>query len=522
MSLNLPTSISWRGTMSRILPWRKIFSLLHVSPVIGGLEISDTTLRYACWDGIRWYLTVLRLPPGLMLGGKIQDPTQFRQALGQLKNQISAIQGHHKKVGVAVSLSSVSVYSQIFTLPVIKEENLEKAIQLNIQMASPKKDSENYSGWQLVGEDQNSVHLEILSAFIEKGLVDDMIQTLKDTGFEAHSVESRAASLARAMRELGVGFDLGKSYLALNVDGSGMEFVVIRRGNIYFEYFLPWHDVYSGEKQISQEAFTSEVIRSVHQVLNFYSTHWTEPLNGFYIAATGLEETLINIIQSNFSIRVLNLELNFPQRISPAWFVVIGSGLRGMVSPRDDKEISLLGVSAQEDFRRGLLLRFMEFWRVLVPISLGILLLSFIGGDAFLRQTFKSLEEKNAYLQVGARQSKDIAELQKRVVEFNDSVDMVGAVLKNMEPRFEALKTVRLAMDETKIDLVHMNFPGYNTKVDISGEAPSESNITAFAGKLREDPRFSEVKLPPQGASRDLARGNWSFSMSFKMSPKTK
>ncbi len=520
MNLSIPKDL--RGKLSGLLPWRKILSLLKVSPVIGGLEVSDTALRYACWDGVRWYLTVLRLPPGLMISGKIKDPVSFRQALSQLKDQIIAIQGNRKKVDVAVSLSSVSVYSQVFSLPMIQEENLEKAIQLNIQMASPKKDSENYSGWQLVGEDQDAVRLEILSAFIERGLVDEIAQSLKDMGFEVHSVESRAAALARAIRELGAGFNLEKSYLALSVDGSGMEFVVIRRGNIYFQYFLPWHNIYGEERQISQEKFTAEVVRSVHQVLNFYNTHWNEPLSGFYIAATGLEEALVNIIQSNFSIKVLGLELNFPQKVSPAWFVAIGSGLRGLISPRDDREISLLGISAREEFQRGLLVGFLEFWMVLLPVALSVLFLAFVGGDIFLRQILKSIEQNNTYLNLNVGRAKEIEELQARVSDFNSSISMISTALKTMEPRHEVAKMLKLIMDESEVDLVRMNFPGYNLRVDITGEAPTYESIAKFSDKLRQNPRISEVKLPPTGARQNPEKGNWSFSISFKISPKAR
>ncbi|MFH0890632.1 MAG: hypothetical protein V1856_01215 [Candidatus Liptonbacteria bacterium] len=515
---------SWREIPSRvfgIVPWRKISSMLRITPVIGGLEVSDTSLRYASWDGVRWYLTVLRLPEGLMQGGRIQDPVIFRQALRQLKSQIDAIQGGQHRIDVAVSLSSVSVYSQVFSLPVIKEENLDSAVQLNIQMASPKKDSENYSGWQLVGEDQSSVRLEILSAFIERGLVDSMVGAFKDAGFYVHSVESRAASLARVIREMGVGFDIEKSYLVLSVDSSGMEFVVIRRGNVYFQYFLPWQDVYGAEKQISQEKFIAEVMRSVHQVLNFYNTHWNDPLAGLYIAASSLAEELTNIVQNNFSIRVLNLELNFPQKVGPAWFVAIGTGLRGMTSPRNDKEISLLGISAQEEYRRGLVLRFLEFWRVLLPVTLGILLLVLVGGDVFLRQTLQAIEKNDTHFSPGERQVGEIAELQKKASIFNESVSQIGMVTSSREPRYEAVSYLKLIMDESDVDLVRMVFPGFDTRIDINGESPSLDKITAFASRLRSDGRLSEVNLASR-ATPNKEKGNYSFSISFKMSPKTR
>ncbi|MEK7212680.1 MAG: hypothetical protein AAB686_03305, partial [Patescibacteria group bacterium] len=152
----------------------KLSSLLRISPLVGGLEISDSVLRFTRFDGERWQVAALRLPPGLIEEGNIRNHGQVVEALRALRAQILGSSRSPKKINVVLSLSSVSIYSQVFSLPVIEGENLEKAIQLNVQMVSPAESAQTYSGWQRVGEDQQTVRLEILSAFIKKAVVDEL------------------------------------------------------------------------------------------------------------------------------------------------------------------------------------------------------------------------------------------------------------------------------------------------------------------------------------------------------------
>jgi hypothetical protein len=57
--------------------FQKLLRFLRVRPMVGGLEISDTALRFAEWSGGRWVTAGLRLPPGLVENGKIKDRDQF-------------------------------------------------------------------------------------------------------------------------------------------------------------------------------------------------------------------------------------------------------------------------------------------------------------------------------------------------------------------------------------------------------------------------------------------------------------
>lgn len=469
---------------------KNILKFLRVRPIVGGLEISDTVARYSIWDGRAWIDKSLRLPPNLVQGGKISDYPRFVAAMREL-HALIAPKG--RLANVVLSLSSVNVYSQVFSLPVIEGENLDKAIQLNIQMVSPAQSSETYSGWQMLGEDQQSVRLEILSSFINREVVDEILRGLREAKFIVHSVESRALSLTRLIRQMGAGFDPKQSYLALSLDSSGLEFLVIRHGQLYFHYFNSWQDLYGAEKQISKTIFEAAIIRNMHQVLNFYNSHWSDPLAGVYISTTALKDDIIRIIQTNFQVNILELQLTSPVPVNPDWYVCLGSALRGFFSQKDDQEISLLGMTAQEEFSRSQLVSFFNFWALLLPVSLLILVSVFFSAKFFLDRTSAALKAES---QIGTEsQLAEIRNLQSKMNEFNQMVTLIESS-KAKASRLEIMNGLRPLATSYGISILHFTQQGPNS-YNMTGKAPTETSLRSFT----EDVKKMQGVTYPEGWS---------------------
>ena len=264
--------------------FQKILSFLKIRATAAGLEISDQVLRLVYFDKKAWRMEALRLAPGVMEKGKILDAPAFAAALHELKSKVPSAQGK-RKMNVVVSLSSVNMYSQVFTLPIMEGDELEKAIDLNVQMASPVDIAHAYFDWQLLGRDEVSLRSEIAAAFVDKAIVDDVTRALYASGFVAVGVESRALALARVLRKMGVGVDVGKSYLLLDIDNAGIDFLVVRNGKLYFEYATPWGDLADDKGEISVKKFTEALASNLRQVMNFYTQHWPEPLAGIVLSA---------------------------------------------------------------------------------------------------------------------------------------------------------------------------------------------------------------------------------------------
>ena len=82
-------------------------------------------------------METIRLAPGIMEKGVIKDKPAFAAALQELRSKLPAAKRKKRILNVFVAMSSVNMYSQVFTLPVMEGEDFDKAIELNVQMISP-------------------------------------------------------------------------------------------------------------------------------------------------------------------------------------------------------------------------------------------------------------------------------------------------------------------------------------------------------------------------------------------------
>ncbi|MEK7507560.1 MAG: hypothetical protein AAB602_00540, partial [Patescibacteria group bacterium] len=378
---------------------------------------------------------------------------------------------------------------------IIKGENLDRAIQLNIEMVSPMDTSRAYSGWQKVGENQGSLQLEILSAFIDRAVVDEITKALLAADFIPVVIESRALALTRFLREEGsqMGIDMNKSHVLIHIDNSGIDFLIIRQGQLYFEYFNPWRDIADEKGAISPQAFESEVIRSLRQVVNFYNQHWIDSLSEVVISAAALKDETKKIIADNFSFLVL--ELIFKDKgITPEWHVALGCGFRGESPRSQDRELSLLGIGAQEEFHEEQVVLFLDFWRVLMPAALGLFLCVFFLSYLFLAQTRSGLRSQSLF-SLGNSGLEEGRILQARAQEFNRLTSLFSAVRASQVSKSRLIEKIRGISESVGITVAQINFRGSSVPILVSGEARSEDKLTAFKNALAGDAGFKNINL---------------------------
>jgi len=494
--------------------FERALSLLRIRQKVGGVEVSDAALRLVYFDGKGWHFGVVRLTPGVVDAGKINDYGKFVSALKDLKSQVFGVSGAKKQISVVVSLSSVSIYSQVFSLPLIEGENLNKAIELNIQMVSPVDVSQSYSGWQTVGQDKDALRLEILSAFIDKNIINEVNRAFAAAGFLVVVVESRALALARLMREDAEGLDVGKSYILLNLDDSGLDFLIVRQGQLYFEYFNHWRDLADEKGQISTASFSAAIVRNLHQVINFYGQHWPEPLEGIILSATALKDEMEKTVGENFSLKISHLKLRPPMSLGSEWFVSFGCGLRGIKPRAEDRELSLLGVGAEEEFRREQLVAFAEFWRLLLPAAFALLFVMFLVADLFLMNVRGSLESRSSSSSPPGQTEEGVA-LESKANDFNRSVAMIGGIQNAAFPKSVFLEKVSGLALSNGITLTRLNLSDIAATVELGGQAVSEDQVVSFKNALAADSEFTNVNLPLTNIK--AGSGGLVFSLSFNL-----
>ncbi len=487
---------------------KKIIARFEGQPVIGGLEISDSTLRFAIYKGRTWRITSVRLPPGVVEGGQIKKRDEFINALRGLHREIG---GRREKIGVIVSLSSLSVYSQVFTLPLVSGENLRKAIELNLQMSSPADVAQVYAGWQMVNEDVTQSKLEILSAFAQRHIIDDLRDALRYAGFVVVAIEFRALSLARVLRELSIDLDVRKPYIVFNVDDMGLDFLIVRHGELYFEYYNSWRDLHK-DRFLPLSNFEELIVANLYRVINFYNQHWTEPLEAIILMTSNLHDEIEQIIKANFPLTIRELKLKIDQSVNFASYTALGSGVRGLMPRRDDGEISLSGIQAQEEFRREQIAHFIHFWRVLVPAVFIFLTFMLIGADFFLGKIEVSLEPQ---IHSTAQGRNEVQALEEQAQRFNASVALVKTIRAALRPKEPVLDRVMKIVAQNNITLQRFNFGG--TAVSISGSAGTQEKVLEFKKALESSPDFQNIALPLNAIQ--CVGQECVFSMTFSINP---
>ena len=495
--------------------FQKMLSFLRVSSRVEGLEVSDQVLRLTYFDRNAWQMEAVRLSPGIMEKGSIKDAPALGIALRELRSKVPATMGKKKKMNVVVAMSSVNIYSQVFTLPFMEGGDLDKAIDLNVQMASPVDISHAYFDWQLLGRDEVTLRSEIGAAFADKVIVDEMVQMLYSAGFIAVDIESRALALVRVLREKGSVVDNGKSYLLLDIDNSGIDFLIVRNGKLYFEYKNLWADLADDKGQISVVKFEETLASSLRQVLNFYSQHWPEPLAGIILSAVAFKEQAEKAIKDATAFPIVPLALAMDQSISSEWFVALGCGLRGLHFDEKEKEINLSGSGAMDSFHEEQMLDFLGLWRVIIPSVLGCLIIIFVLAYNFLGMTKTDIESSAAFTQQG-NQSSNIAALEASSTAFNHSVALLTNAETQVNSNYLMIAEITSVAAANGITISHISFQAANTPILVAGAAQSETQIVAFQRAIQNDSHFGTVTLPLlniQGNS-----GAYTFSMTFPLS----
>ncbi len=500
-----------RKTIARY--FERLLAILRVRPVAAGLDVSDQIIRLAYFDGKLWQMHAIRLAPGVVENGKIKDKDAFAASLMALKLQSKISQGDRKKrVAATVSLSSAPAYSQVFALPFLEGKELEKAIALNLQMASPGTAAELYSGWQIVGRDEKTLKISVLGFFLDRVVVDDMVASLFSAGFLALAVESRSLALARVLREKGSGIESGASYLLVDVDNVGIDFLVIRNSQLHFEYANPWRDVAGEKGEITGEQFQATLAASLRQVVNFYNQHWTEPITVVVISASAFGGEIESAVTKNLGMPAVRLELLMGQPISPEWLVALGCSLRMAVVRGGEQEINLLGAAWEDRFRDEQILNFLDFWDVAVPATLGAVLLIFALASLFLGRSAAAVKS-NVGLSAAA-ETPAVLQLSASAQNFNNLVAMVKAA-ESVSPAASVVAgKVQAAAASSGVAVSRLSFPGAGSTISVSGIAKSEDGITAFKNTLADDPNVSSVDLPLSGIQPN-GGGSLAFTMSF-------
>lgn len=153
-----------------------------------GLDISDLSVKAVQFKAGKNKSEIISygsvdLPPGLIQGGKIENPQGLSSALKDLFANIKGAKIRTRYAGC--SLPEEKSFVRLISLPLMSEKELQEAIKWAAETEIPLKLDELYLGWELIerhdsvsqGEDP---HIDVLLAASPKAIVDEYVRFLKD------------------------------------------------------------------------------------------------------------------------------------------------------------------------------------------------------------------------------------------------------------------------------------------------------------------------------------------------------
>ena len=512
--------------------FKKIIRKINPQPAIGGLEVDDFYLRFLLIKEDTIISASIKLEPGIIVEGKLQDKEKFKLALENLRAQITP--GRNKTISVVLNIADIHVYSQVFNLPAMNLANFEEAAKLNLQMVSPMDFDKAYSDWQIAGESKaDGGQTDVLGVFIQASIMDEFSAALKESNFIIVAAEFSVFSLARLVNWLAQGIDIKKSHLIIRLGSLGITISVLRQGNLYFNHFISWSSVYGGKeteaRQISWEDFENLITREIQMVLNFAANHWQDQITSVLLITESLSKEIAQLLNKNFSLETKEIVLSsfdWPANLIPisppsslsnlsaGWFPVLGSALRGIMIRSKDNFISLISPGTEEDYNRYQLITFIRIWRNVLLTSLTFFILIFIIAGNFLGKQEKFLNEQVSVL---AKFSgiEQLTKLQEEANLFNRKVDLALKAERQKTRWSVFLEKMRvLAGDEITINRIFVQ--SSEAPVLLQAQTAGEQTIIAFKEKLKQEQFLKEVDLP-LGEIESVPGGATSFVITFKV-----
>lgn len=495
--------------MSKII--NILLRILNPTVSVGGLEISDSHIRFFQINKGKAISASLRLPPQIVRDGKIIDKNNFKKILANVRNQLAKnIKG---VIHVIVALPSPALYLQVFNLPYMAGKQLEESVKLNLQMISPMPFDAAYADWEIIDEnDVQGGQFEVLGAFSEKENIDFIINASREAGFDVIAVEPAILSVVRAAGEV-QGANTKESSILLNVSSEGMDFAGVKNSRIFFNYFVSWRFLYGDAKEVSLTRFQEIVVQYTRQVLNFSISRGNANMKNLLLIATALTEDFKATIEKNFELKVALVGFKLYEHFDASWAAAIGAYQRGLLSRSEDNLITLTSIGTEETFKASQTIVFIQIWRNILALVGGFLLLAYLATTMFLGQTLRSVEAQPVRGLVGA-EAEELSSLKSQASEFNNLTNLVIGAKQDtalVSPYFEKI----FALASGKVRISRILFQSFSQSVAVSGDGPSEASIIDFKNSLEKEKDFGSVQLPITAIAPSGERFTFSLSLVF-------
>lgn len=444
------------------------------------------------------------LPKGAIEKGKVKNEKLFLDKLKELRQKAKSSKA--KISEIMVCIPDEQVYSEVHYFPQTSSDGISDVVELNAPSIFPQDIQSLYFDWQEVSkisteslpslgviDNINIPKVGILISSSDKVVIDTYLKNLKEAGFLTFALEGTIFSTARTSG--------GAPVLIFQIFGKEATLGVSNSGLPYFFKTLKIED-------LAREDF---YLKEIEKVLDFSQTSSliSGPVSKILLCGQGDLKKIKDKISLNTKIPV-EIFKNFPvsaSSLDTSDAAVLGLGLRTLINPKSDFNLSLLPLGTSESNQIQKTLNFFGLLRTSIlvsAISLFVIYAAFFLFLIFLSRNLSTQLLSTSLIPIG----KDTMELQNKVSEFNQQV----LILRQLEEQNQYLHPVFSQVENAKVDGVGILQISLSSQkeISLSGTADGQSNLLSYKGNLENSGAFQNVQIPLSSVSSD---GKVSFTL---------
>lgn len=227
-----------------------MLDFLTLKPEVFGIDISDLSLKIIKLKKKRGFLTLASfgeadIQPGVIEAGEIKDEAALSEAI---RKAVSQAKGERLKTKyVVASLPEQRAFLQVIQMPVMKKEEMEKAVYFEAENYIPTTTDKVYLDSQIVkSAAEHPDHLDVLIAALPQKTVDSYSNSFKKAGLKplVFEIESQAVARSLIKREAS-----SEPILLIDFGANRTSFIIFSGYSLRFTVSLP----------ISSQKFTESI-----------------------------------------------------------------------------------------------------------------------------------------------------------------------------------------------------------------------------------------------------------------------
>jgi len=456
------------------------------------LYIDDTGIRLLVAGGKRvekWAYSPLE--PGSVRDGVIIDEAEVAARIKELFKARGV-----KTSKVIAGLSGLHCLCRVITLPRLSGAMLAEAVKQEAESIMPVPLEELYLSWQVIPAAGEETQALLVAS--PRNAIDALVETLRQADIKPYLIDLAPLALAGAVKET--------TAITIGVRSTEFDIVITGDGVPY-----PIRTVSLPGEALSLREKLSVITEELERIISFYNSTYPEkslePSTPVFVSGELADEPeLCQSLSGEFGFPVLPLPspLECPEGFAPGQYMVnIGLALKKL-SPGKGPRPSVVDLNALPDVyqpKARPLTEILAVPGIIVAAGLLFYLVTLVQGAAvgtsLLRTELDSANQEigQALAQMQA-QRQHIAGLETEAGEAEVSRDTFNAVsyyINKGHRRVNGDLEVTMSVLPETVNLSGISYAGEG--LTISGAAPGETEVLAYASALRASKEFSLVVI---------------------------